>query len=515
MQNKKKPMDIVDDFIFNNFSQMYMRKKAYDSTFKEPLSLCEDFIRISKSVNDLMFLKKKDRLNIIYILVIFVFLFLVKNGYYLEAKFFVFKFCTSLFGKSSDIFFYRVILKNSNQIKSRTLFKFLKKNFLLSARSPVKQKFTHFLENGDIFVFYKNLKTILYVNKELIKKKRVDTYLTLNPILKKKQKLITSNVFEKSIKILEKSSLDPGKKKMFKHPKFIKFIKIKSKYPNQINCANLSSDETTLVIGNQDSSIYVFDLGKKNIRRKTFELKGHDSSVFCVKKIDPGNYVLSASCTGELYLWNLKQKHLVFKYQAINQSIWDLSLTPNRKNFVSAGSGGIACFWDFERPFPIKFLNEHDSDINIIKWHSDFNFLATGSDDNTVLLWDIRLKKSIGKIEFDGAVKGIDFSGNGHRLTISGNSNFITTIDMKTMKTCFKINEKYVKRKIDTLAYINQRDFCYVKDMGILKIWTEANSKNMLPERQHSVPFKITSPFKRIFQVKAGNRQKMILIGES
>jgi WD40 repeat protein len=147
--------------------------------------------------------------------------------------------------------------------------------------------------------------------------------------------------------------------------------------------------------------------------------------------------------------------------------------------------------------------------VNIVKWHSNGNFLVTGSDDRTTRIWDVRVKNSIGKIISDGPVNGLDFSPCGRRLTVSGKSNYISTFDMRTVNILFKIKEKYLKNKIDKISYLNNEDFCYVKDHKIIKLWDFGKKSNLL----NPLSIKYSSEFDKIFQLKLKKYNKLTIIG--
>jgi WD40 repeat protein len=182
---------------------------------------------------------------------------------------------------------------------------------------------------------------------------------------------------------------------------------------------------------------------------------------------------------------------------------------------VSVGSLGFGLYWHIERPFPLRFFHGHISDVNTIKWHSDINFLATGSDDKTVRLWDIRIKKSIGKISFDAPVNSVEFSHDGKDLTIAGKSRFIDTIDIRTLKSRFKIREEALK--IDKICYLDEREFAYVKDSESVKIWGEYGKRRENYFKTNNFTnfksVKVISDIHRIMQLKTDKLNKMTIVG--
>lgn len=47
-----------------------------------------------------------------------------------------------------------------------------------------------------------------------------------------------------------------------------------------------------------------------------------------------------------------------------------------------------------ERAQPLRMLVGHHSDVSTVRWHPNSHYVATGSHDRTVRLWDVRDGKS-------------------------------------------------------------------------------------------------------------------------
>ena len=428
-------------------------------------------------------------------------MFLLKNNHFLEARFFAFNFCSKIFGDSTRYSFFKVISSNSYKLDEKSLINLFKTNFFSFLKNQkIPKRFLNFYDQSDLFNIYKNFKTIIYFLNGFNEKKKLNhRFQVVNYLQKNKKNFFKKKNLEKNLTFISSS----------KNLKFLEFLHFRSKNSKNINCIDLSSDYNMIVVGNQNALINIYKLTKTSSKKKLINLKGHEHSVICAKKVNFGNYILSGSSGGELYLWSLKRTSLALKYQTLSNSIWDFSITPDGKKFCSTGSQGFVGLWCIERSFPFRFLNGHRLDVNIVKWHSNGNFLVTGSDDRTTRIWDVRVKNSIGKIISDGPVNGLDFSPCGRRLTVSGKSNYISTFDMRTVNILFKIKEKYLKNKIDKISYLNNEDFCYVKDHKIIKLWDFGKKSNLL----NPLSIKYSSEFDKIFQLKLKKYNKLTIIG--
>ena len=46
-----------------------------------------------------------------------------------------------------------------------------------------------------------------------------------------------------------------------------------------------------------------------------------------------------------------------------------------------------AKLWQMERAYPLRIYSGHESDVDVVKFHPNCNYLATGSSDKTLRLW--------------------------------------------------------------------------------------------------------------------------------
>jgi hypothetical protein len=519
LSSKKKK----NDFPFYNYEKLgsnLFQKIKNKKINIDPILVCENFFSVIKYIEIFFFFKKKKMNTVIYLISVYVFLFLITNGHYLEAKFFVYRCCANLFCNSKISSSLKITIQNLNTFDSKEILKYLKKKIIFDLKIPkLLKKIIFFIEKKDLSFFYKNLQLVIFLNKKFLYKnfKKINFREKIVPNKKIRQYDLREEKNKK--REIKAHNLAQNYENKTIGVDFLKIVRIRSRYPSLINSIDLSFDNKTVVIGYQNALIHVYNLINGNNRKKVLTLKGHEYSVFCAKKFKFGEYILSASCRGELYLWGLKQKGLVFNYQAPTHSIWDLVLSRDEKNFLTGGSDGLSFLWQIDRLFPVRFFNGHKSDVNTIKWHSDVNFIVTGSDDKTVRLWDIRVKKSIGKIFFGASVKSLDFSYNGDNLTIGGQSKFITTLNMRTLKSRFIIKEDFLKNKIDKILYLNKEDFAYVKDGNIIKIWKSSTSKlESNPTYGNFEKFSLIKTFPhldRIFQLKTQSCNKMTIVGLS
>lgn len=103
-----------------------------------------------------------------------------------------------------------------------------------------------------------------------------------------------------------------------------------------------------------------------------------------------------------------------------------LSLAPDTRLFVSGACDASAKLWDVREGVCRQTFTGHESDINAICFFPNGNAFATGSDDATCRLFDLRADQELMTYSHDNIICGItsvSFSKSG-RLLLAGYDDF-------------------------------------------------------------------------------------------
>ncbi|VDM73313.1 unnamed protein product [Strongylus vulgaris] len=103
-----------------------------------------------------------------------------------------------------------------------------------------------------------------------------------------------------------------------------------------------------------------------------------------------------------------------------------LSLAPDMRTFISGACDASAKLWDIRDGMCKQTFPGHESDINAVAFFPSGYAFATGSDDATCRLFDIRADQELAMYSHDNIICGITsvaFSKSG-RLLFAGYDDF-------------------------------------------------------------------------------------------
>ncbi len=202
------------------------------------------------------------------------------------------------------------------------------------------------------------------------------------------------------------------------------------------------------------------------------EFAGHTSVVTTLAISHDGKYLMSGSDDGSAILWDVESAKILQRLRAHQGTVTAVAISPDAdsKRLYSAGTDGNICVFDRTTgcklirttaaegggitcmlidPYGSElyvgandgklriysaakdallgiFEGAHTKEINAMALSPDAKSIATGSNDRTCLLWDIKSKTS--GIQFSGhtwKVLSVDFNPSGEFLTTGSNDGSV------------------------------------------------------------------------------------------
>lgn len=175
-----------------------------------------------------------------------------------------------------------------------------------------------------------------------------------------------------------------------------------------LNCAGISSDGSCLAGGFGDSLVRVWD-AKVGVDCSPTRYVGHGGGVYGVGFSPCGKFLISGASDGGVRLWRKGDKGkqgCLIQYGGHSSAIWDVEFAKYGTYFVTGGHDRTAKVWSTERSYPLRILAGHLSDVDCVAWHPNCGYIATGSGDGSVRVWDIRDGNCIRLLNDDTQKKG-------------------------------------------------------------------------------------------------------------
>ncbi|XP_075262996.1 U5 small nuclear ribonucleoprotein 40 kDa protein-like [Convolutriloba macropyga] len=189
-------------------------------------------------------------------------------------------------------------------------------------------------------------------------------------------------------------------------------------------------------------------------------LSGHEGEILTTKFHPNGQYLCSGSFDRLIYLWNVYGECNNFAVlKGHTGPVVQLSFSPDGQYMFTASTDKTGAVWDIETGERIKRLKGHTSFVNTVdSSRKGDQLIASGSDDGTIKVFDIRRKDPIKNFNNTYQVTSVAFSENVDQVFSGGIENEIKVWDLRR-DSC--VNS--LKGHTDTVTSLSlSPDGCYL-----------------------------------------------------
>ncbi|KAI5921217.1 WD40-repeat-containing domain protein [Camillea tinctor] len=204
---------------------------------------------------------------------------------------------------------------------------------------------------------------------------------------------------------------------------------------NWTSCVTFSPDNRFVISGSHDYSIRVWDVEMGTTQHTLY---GHHGWIYCIA-VSNANTLASGSDDNTIKIWDYKTGQLRETLNPLENPINAISFSPNGNELVAASASNLH-IWNFdkEKYQELHKLEAHDQYIKSIAFSSGGSLLASGGDDEIIVIWDAKAKKKMRTLEgHRDSIKSMAFQPvkdeNGTQIIVSAsNDNTIRVWDVRT-----------------------------------------------------------------------------------
>jgi len=141
--------------------------------------------------------------------------------------------------------------------------------------------------------------------------------------------------------------------------------------------------------GGLDNICSVWCVRGQNPTKASRELQGHEGFLSCCRFID-NRQIITSSGDHTCALWDTEQGTQTTVFRQHTGDAMFVALSLSRSTFVSCGCDHNIVGWDIKAGKPTHIVDSHDRDVNVVQFFPNDTKFASGSDDGTVRIFDLR-----------------------------------------------------------------------------------------------------------------------------
>ena len=188
------------------------------------------------------------------------------------------------------------------------------------------------------------------------------------------------------------------------------------------------SSSNILAVG-LGTSVYLWNAANSQVN-KLYDFQSEGDCVTSVSWSETGTSLCVGTRTGIVSIWDVQCSARVANYMRHEERV--SSLAWNNTSVCSGSRDKSICQWDTRAASgegPARRLNHHTQEVCGLRWSADNLHLASGGNDNRLLIWDERSHAPIHRFqEHTAAIKALAWSPHQYGLLATGGGTQDKTI---------------------------------------------------------------------------------------
>ena len=215
-----------------------------------------------------------------------------------------------------------------------------------------------------------------------------------------------------------------------------------------ITCMDATHDASSVVCGFSNSRTVAWTSNYPRFNSSPDKVLGrggqagiaHAGSVYETSMHPLGEEYLSCSEDGTVRLWskllqNPHQKDALWNNLVVfpvsrGQAVWDVCFAPFGHYFVCAGEDRLVRLFAVDKVAPLRVFVGHLSDVDCVAWHPNVHYVASGSSDKSVRVWDVLTGKCVRVFQCASEVTQLSFDPTGRFLASATQQGLVQVWDL-------------------------------------------------------------------------------------
>lgn len=214
--------------------------------------------------------------------------------------------------------------------------------------------------------------------------------------------------------------------------------------------ASFSPNGKYIVSASGDSTAIIWDV--KSGKRVLSPLIGHNSYIYMAEYSPDGNRIVTASGDSTVIIWNAKTGKQIFPpLKGHKGAVLSASFNSDGSRIVTASMDSTLILWDAQTGGLISKQHKHSNTTNFAQFSPSDDYIASASEDKTVRIWNLNVKKPVVLYGHTGAVYSVNYSSDGKFIVSASEDGTLRLWDAKSLKLIrepFLGHNKYVTSAI-------------------------------------------------------------------
>ncbi|RVE47117.1 hypothetical protein evm_008194 [Chilo suppressalis] len=196
------------------------------------------------------------------------------------------------------------------------------------------------------------------------------------------------------------------------------------------------------VVGTREKAVVTSSVPRtSNLYAPIMLLEGHQGEIFTAKFHPEGKHLASAGFDRQIFMWNVYgQCENVMVMSGHTGAIMELCFSPDGSHLYTCATDNTVAVWDVPTGMRIKKLKGHTNFVNSVSGaRRGPELLVSGSDDNTIKLWDARKRNPIASLDSSYPVTSVLFNDTAEKIISAGIDNVIKVWDIRNNQISYKI----------------------------------------------------------------------------